>query len=83
MADVMLRLDSKNRITLSKLLNYKYVSSVRASTLENGDIVLKPMVEIPANERWLYENKEALESVKRGLAQKETVDLGSFAEYAK
>ena len=83
MADVMLRLDSKNRITLSKLLNFKYVSSVRASILENGDIILKPMVEIPANERWLYENKEALESVKRGLAQNEAADLGSFAEYAK
>ncbi len=83
MADQMLRLDSKNRITLSKLLIFGSVSSVQASTLENGDIVLKPMVEIPANERWLYENKDALESVKRGLAQTETEDLGSFAKYAE
>ncbi|MEE9306619.1 MAG: hypothetical protein V3V57_03700 [Spirochaetia bacterium] len=83
MADYSLQLDSKNRITLTKLLSYESVHSVRASVLENGDILLKPMVEIPASERWLYENKEALASVKRGLEQKETVDLGSFAQYAK
>jgi len=83
MADQMLRLDSKNRITLSKLLIHGSVSSVQAKTLENGDIILKPMVEIPANERWLYENKEALESVKRGLAQEESEYLGSFAQYVK
>ena len=83
MADYSLQLDSKNRITLTKLLSYESVHSVRAFVLENGDILLKPMVEIPASERWLYENKEALASVKRGLEQKETVDLGSFAQYAK
>ena len=83
MPDVKLRVDSKSRITLSKLIDRNYVSSVRASALENGYILLKPMTEIPADERWLYENKEALKSVKRGLAQKETKYLGSFAKYAK
>jgi hypothetical protein len=78
-----LRIDSKNRVTIGKLLLYEYVRSVQASVLENGDILLKPMVEIPASEKWLYQNKEALESVKRGLAQKETEYLGSFAKYAK
>lgn len=78
-----LRVDSKNRVTIGKLLSYEYVRSVQASVLENGDILLKPMVEIPASEKWLYQNKEALESVKTGLAQKETEYLGSFAKYAK
>ncbi len=78
-----LRVDSKNRITIHKLLLNEYVRSVQASVLENGDILLKPMVEIPASEKWLYDNKEALKSVKRGLIQKETKDLGSFAKYAK
>jgi hypothetical protein len=82
MSELTLTLDSKNRISLSKLLKFKGVSSVKASILENGDILLKPMASIPARELWLYENKEALESVKRGLSQEGTIDRGSFAQYA-
>ncbi len=82
MTELTLSLDSKNRISLSKLLKFKAVNSVKASVLENGDILLKPMSSIPARELWLYENKEALESVKRGLSQEGTIDRGSFAQYA-
>jgi hypothetical protein len=32
-----------------------------------GQIVLDPQVTIPASEIWLFNNPEALESVKRGL----------------
>jgi hypothetical protein len=80
MSELNLTLDSKKRISLSKLLKFKGVSSVKASILENGDILLKPMASIPARELWLYENKEALESVKRGLSQEGTIDRGSFAQ---
>jgi hypothetical protein len=83
MTEITLSLDSKNRISLTKLLKFKAVSSVIASVLENGDILLKPMASIPARELWLYENKEALESVKRGLSQEGTIDRGSFAKYAE
>lgn len=82
MPELNLSLDSKNRISLSKLLKFKGVSSVKASVLENGDILLKPMTSIPARELWLYENKEALESVRRGLSQEGTIDRGSFAQHA-
>jgi hypothetical protein len=43
------------------------VSSYRARRQKDGRIVLEPFVEIPADERWLYENKEALDSIKAGL----------------
>jgi hypothetical protein len=82
MAELTLTLDSKNRISLSKLLKFKGVSSVKALILENGDILLKPMASIPAREFWVYENKEVLESLKKGLSQEGTIDRGSFAQYA-
>lgn len=44
------------------------------------------MVEIPAREKWLFENPEAVASVRRGLADAKagrTQSLGSFAKYAK
>ena len=82
MTELTLTLDSKNRISLSRLLRFKGVSSVKASMMENGDILLKPMASIPAREIWLYQNDEAAASVKRGLSEKGTIDRGSFAKYA-
>lgn len=79
-----LRPDAKGRITLGKLADG--VSSYRARRLPDGKIVLEPFVEIPAEERWLWENKEALASVKRGIADAKAgrlVSLGSFRKYAK
>ena len=82
METVKLTVDSRKRISLTKLLPEGKVSSVRAYR-ENDKIILEPMVEIPAREVWLYENKGALEKVKRGLSQKGTTKRGSFAKYAK
>ena len=61
-----LRPDSKGRITLGKLA--EGVSSYRARRRKDGMIVLEPFVEIPAGERWLNENREASESVRKGIA---------------
>ena len=79
-----LRPDAKGRITLGKLA--EGVSSYRARRQKDGKIVLEPFVEIPADEQWLYDNKEALASVKQGLADAKAgrlVSLGSFAKYDK
>ncbi len=79
-----LRPDSKGRITLGKLA--EGVSSYRARRLPDGKIVLEPFVEIPAEERWLWEDKEALASVRRGIEDAKAgrlVSLGSFAKYAR
>ena len=82
METIKLTVDSRKRISLTKLLPRKKVSSVRAYK-ENDRIILEPMVEIPAREVWLYENKAALEKVKKGLSQRGTIKRGSFAKYTK
>lgn len=82
METIKLTVDSKKRISLTKLLPVGKVSSVMAYK-EDDKIILEPMVEIPAREAWLYENKAALEKVKSGLSQKGTIKRGSFAKYVK
>jgi hypothetical protein len=79
---IKLTVDSRKRISLTKLLPTGKISSVKAYK-EDDRIILEPMVEIPAREVWLYENKAALEKVKKGLLQKGTTKRGSFAKYAK
>lgn len=75
-----LPLDSKKRITLTKLLPDKNISSVRAYSRDDK-IILEPLVEIPAKEVWLYKNKRALKKVQTGLSQTGKVKRGSFAKY--
>jgi hypothetical protein len=82
METIKLTVDSKKRISLTKLLPTGRISSVKAYK-EDDRIILEPMVEIPAREVWLYENKVASEKVKKGLSQKGTIKRGSFAKYAK
>ncbi len=80
---VQVRPDAKGRITLGKLADG--VSSFRVSEQPGGGFLLEPMVEIPAREKWLFENKAALASVRRGLAQSgkgEVRARGSFAKFA-
>ena len=82
MEAIELTVDSKKRISLTKLLPEGKISSVRAYK-ENDKIVLEPMIEIPAHEVWLYQNKDGLEKVKKGLSQKGTIKRASFAKYAE
>jgi len=79
-----LRPDSKGRITLGKLA--EGVSSYRARRQADGKIILEPFVEIPAEERWLWDNKEALKSVIKGIEDAKAgrlVSRGSFKKYLK
>lgn len=61
-----LRLDTKKRITLGKLAADE-VTSYDAEIKENGVIILHPKVEIPAEELWLWKNKDAMASIRSGL----------------
>jgi hypothetical protein len=61
------------------------VSGYKATFDEETHIViLEPYAEVPLKEKWLYENKEALNKVKKGLknsAEGKVKDLGSFSKY--
>jgi len=60
-----LRPDAKGRITLGPLA--RGISSFHVTVDPRGRILLEPFVEIPAREKWLFENKEALSAVREGL----------------
>ena len=81
MTMTIVTLDSKNRVALTKFLRYP-AKAFDVSINDEGEITLKPLATIPASEAWLFENKEALASVKKGLSSKKRVYLGSFAKYA-
>ena len=76
--------DSKKRLSLSKALAKAGVTfNIYVNKL--GQIVLDPQKAVPAHEAWVFENKQALASVKRGLKQAASgkgAYLGSFAKHA-
>jgi hypothetical protein len=80
----MLRPDSKGRVTLGHLADG--VSGFSVEVTADHKILLEPFSEIPSREKWLFDNKKALDSVSRGLtdAQEGRVSSrGSFSQYAE
>jgi len=76
--------DSKKRLTIGQAMLEGVSYAIYRNSL--GQIVLDPVVTIPASEAWLFKNRKALTSVERGLensAAGRTHNLGSFAKYAK
>jgi len=75
------RPDAKGRIVLGALANG--VSSYTV-THDRGRIILEPNVEIPAQERWLWENAAAFQQVTNGLqdsAAGRVTSLGDFTQF--
>ncbi len=74
------KIDSKGRLLLGEeLAGVTVLIEKRAS----GEYVIKPAVTIPANEKWLFENKEALSLVTLGLKQAregKTVKVSAFSK---
>lgn len=60
-------MDERNRLTLGEL--FKGYKRIRLLRNDRGEVLLQPIVEIPASELWLYRNKEAFQSVQRGLRE--------------
>lgn len=79
---VKIRPDAKGRICFGKLA--EKVSSYTIIQKSGGRLILEPNVEIPAKEKWLWENKTAFEQVKKGLqdsAAGKIKSRGSFVEF--
>ncbi len=86
-------LDAKKRIGLTKAIDAlrglfgQDLKNVRFEISYNdaGQILLSPETTIPLHEVWLYKNKKALASLRRGMeeaARGEVQDIGSFAQCA-
>lgn len=58
--------DSRQRITLGSLSRNH--QRFRIYQNSQGELLIRPMVEIPADEAWLYQNPAALAAVREGLA---------------
>ena len=77
--------DYKKRVVLPAILVQKGVT-YHIYHNRMGQIILDPQVTIPASELWLFEDKEALASVDRGMAESmngQVINRGSFAKYVK
>jgi hypothetical protein len=76
--------DAKKRISLGEALRGATAYNIYRNPL--GQLILDPVKTVPVSEMWLYENAEALASVKQGLresAEGKSVDRGSFARFAE
>jgi hypothetical protein len=88
-------IDERKRISLAKVLREV---KARLTDLADealhfrvyinaaGQVLLDPIVSVPAREMWLYRDPALLASFRRSVEQaerKELVDLGSFAEFAE
>lgn len=76
------RPDAKKRV----LLKGKVYSHYRVYENSAGQILLDPMVMVPAREAWLFKNKQALGAVNAGLAEAaegKLVRLKSLAKHAE
>ena len=74
--------DTKKRVVLPNalvredMIYHIYYNSV-------GQILLDPQVTISASELWVFENKDILASIDRGMAETTSINRGSFAKYVR
>jgi hypothetical protein len=77
--------DSRKRVVLPKAVVQEGVTYfVYHNSL--GQIVLDPQASIPASELWVFEDKDILASIDRGMRESlkgKTIKRGSLAKRAK
>ena len=75
--------DSRKRVVLPKII-VPEGTTYHIYHNSFGQIILDPQVTIPASEAWLFEDKNALALVDKGMVEAATKPLikrGSFAKY--
>lgn len=80
----MVKPDAKGRVTLGHLAHG--VSRFLITKDKQNRLILEPYIEIPAHEKWLYDNKNALEKVQRGLQDAKAGKImhrGDFSKHAQ
>jgi hypothetical protein len=78
------RPDSRKRIALGRALQDLGDASFNVYRDGDGRIILDPQVSIPVSEAWLFRNRKAIDSVRRGLeeaADGKAEPAGSFARF--
>lgn len=70
-------LDEKNRVSLGKKVQALMVGMAVGKSMDiylnsEGYILLRPMIQIPANEAWIWQNKEVRQSFARALEDMST-----------
>ena len=80
------RVDAKHRVGLGRLISNQ-VTSCKVYRNAHGQIVLDPLVSIPAHEAWLFKNKTAARLVRQGLEDAKQGRLvkvkEDFSKYAR
>ncbi|HLB55947.1 MAG TPA: hypothetical protein VJK30_01255 [Coxiellaceae bacterium] len=64
-APKIVRPDAKGRVNLGALP--AGISGFKLTTDKDGRFILEPLTEIPAREKWIFENPKLLSKVQKGL----------------
>lgn len=62
-------LDSKNRAVFPKEIASILKSGFDLAQNQKGELKIIPMVRVPANEAWLFENPKVLKKIDKGMKQ--------------
>lgn len=79
-----LKPDNKHRVNIGKALPNKEEMLFDIYVNDLGQVMLDPVKLVSAHEDWLFKNKKAMESIKKGLndsSKGKTKHLGSFSKY--
>ncbi|MFC1988464.1 hypothetical protein ACFLVJ_01350 [Chloroflexota bacterium] len=75
--------DSKNRVVLPKDLIQEGIT-YHIYVNKHAQIILDPQMIVPLSELWIYENRDIIDSIDRGMAQSangKAIKRGSFSKY--
>jgi hypothetical protein len=70
------KVDSRNRVTLPKSVT-KELANLYKVYEKGGNIILEPVMDVPQEERWIFDpkNKEIVQKIKRALQQKADIRI--------